>query len=936
MQSNKGDRPMDYNETLNLPSTEFSMRGNLQQKEPAMLEQWEKDRLYYKLVEKNKDKPKYILHDGPPYANGNIHLGHALNKVLKDIVVKQKSMSGYNSVYVPGWDTHGLPIELKAMKKIGAQNANDPVMLRKHCKEFALEFVEKQKEQFKRLGAWADWDNPYLTLKPEFEAKQIEIFGEMAKHDFIYKGLKPVYWCPECQTALAEAEIEYNDDKCFSIYVKFAITDDKGICEKAGVPKDKAYVVIWTTTTWTLPGNLAICLGPDYEYTFVEANGEYYLMAKELAKETMAAAGIEEYTFHGSFLGKDLEFVETAHPFLDRKSIVIVGDHVTLESGTGCVHTAPGHGQEDFEVCVKYDCFDIIVPVDSKGVLNELAGQFAGLKTDDANKAIAQCLEDSGNLFALKKIVHQYPHCWRCHEPIIYRATEQWFCSVDGFKDDAIKAVESVNWIPEWGEGRIKNMIRDRSDWCISRQRVWGVPIPILYCKDCGKMIVNDESIKAISDLFRAEGSDAWFTKDPSEFLPESFKCECGCTEFIKEKDIMDVWFDSGCSHAAVVDERDDLDWPADLYLEGADQYRGWFQSSMLTSVAWRGVSPYKNVCTHGWVVDGEGRKMSKSLGNGMEPEQIIKQYGADVLRLWIASSDYHSDIRISQDILKQLSESYRKIRNTARYMLGNLSNGTGFNPDTDMVSVNELTEIDKWAIVKLNEVISKVEKAYNNFDFHIVLQTILAFCITDLSNFYLDIIKDRLYCEKEDSKDRRAAQTAMYIILDAVTKMIAPILAFTSEEIWKHMPHKSTDDTTSVIFNDMPKVTEIEVTEEFTNKWNNIYKIREDVKKALEIKRADKVIGSSLEANVKLYCDAELYDFAESVKSELPALFIVSAVSVANEGEGEFKGDCEGLSVTVETATGSKCERCWCYSETVGENDAHPTLCSRCASVVE
>ena len=927
---------MDYNETLNLPSTEFSMRGNLQQKEPAMLEQWEKDRLYYKLVEKNKDKPKYILHDGPPYANGNIHLGHALNKVLKDIVVKQKSMSGYNSVYVPGWDTHGLPIELKAMKKIGAQNANDPVELRKHCKEFALEFVEKQKEQFKRLGAWADWDNPYLTLKPEFEAKQIEIFGEMAKHDFIYKGLKPVYQCPECQTALAEAEIEYNDDKCFSIYVKFAITEDKGICEKAGVPKDKAYVVIWTTTTWTLPGNLAICLGPDYEYTFVEANGEYYLMAKELAKETMAAAGIEEYTFHGSFLGKELEFVETAHPFLDRKSIVIVGDHVTLESGTGCVHTAPGHGQEDFEVCVKYDCFDIIVPVDSKGVLNELAGQFAGLKTDDANKAIAQCLEDSGNLFALKKIVHQYPHCWRCHEPIIYRATEQWFCSVDGFKDDAIKAVESVNWIPEWGEGRIKNMIRDRSDWCISRQRVWGVPIPILYCKDCGKMIVNDESIKAISDLFRAEGSDAWFTKDPSEFLPESFKCECGCTEFIKEKDIMDVWFDSGCSHAAVVDERDDLDWPADLYLEGADQYRGWFQSSMLTSVAWRGVSPYKNVCTHGWVVDGEGRKMSKSLGNGMEPEQIIKQYGADVLRLWIASSDYHSDIRISQDILKQLSESYRKIRNTARYMLGNLSNGTGFNPDTDMVSVSELTEIDKWAIVKLNEVISKVEKAYNNFDFHIVLQTILAFCITDLSNFYLDIIKDRLYCEKEDSKDRRAAQTAMYIILDAVTKMIAPILAFTSEEIWKHMPHKSTDDTTSVIFNDMPKVTEIEVTEEFTNKWNNIYKIREDVKKALEIKRADKVIGSSLEANVKLYCDAELYDFAESVKSELPALFIVSAVSVVNEGEGEFKGDCEGLSVTVETATGSKCERCWCYSETVGENDAHPTLCSRCASVVE
>ena len=928
---------MDYNETLNLPSTEFSMRGNLQQKEPAMLEKWEEDRLYYKLVEKNKDKPKYILHDGPPYANGNIHLGTTLNKVLKDIVVKQKSMSGYNSVYVPGWDTHGLPIELKAMKAMGPKaSLADPIELRKNCRDYAMSFVESMKGQFKRLGVWGDFDDPYLTLKPEFEAKQIEVFGAMAKKDFIYKGLKPVYWCPDCHTALAEAEIEYSDDKCYSIYVKFAITDDKGICEKAGVPKDKAYIVIWTTTTWTLPGNLAICLGPDYEYTFVEANGEYYLMAKELAKETMAAADITDYTFHGSFRGSELEFVETAHPFLDRKSIVIVGDHVTLESGTGCVHTAPGHGQEDFEVCDKYDCFDIIVPVDDKGVLNELAGPFAGLKTDDANKAIAKHLEETGNLFALKKIVHQYPHCWRCNSPIIYRATKQWFCSVDGFKDDAIAAVESVKWIPDWGETRIKNMIRDRSDWCISRQRIWGVPIPVLYCKDCGKAIVNDESIKAIADLFRAKSSDAWYTDDPSSFLPADFKCDCGCKEFTKETDIMDVWFDSGCSHAAVLDVRDDLQWPADLYLEGADQYRGWFQSSLLTAVAWRKQSPYKTVCTHGWVVDGEGRKMSKSLGNGIEPEQIIKQYGADILRLWVASSDYHSDVRISQDILKQLSESYRKIRNTARYMLGNLSNGKGFNPDTDMVSISDLTEIDKWALVRLNEVISKVERAYNDFDFHIVLQTILSFCITDLSNFYLDIIKDRLYCEKEESTARRAAQTAMYIILDAVTKMIAPILAFTSEEIWKYMPHKATDDTTSVVFNDMPKAVEIEVTDEFTAKWEKIYAIREDVKKALEIKRTDKVIGSALEANVTLHCDETLYDFVNSICGELKDIFIVSDVKATKDGEGDFVGDYTGLSVTVEKASGDKCERCWCYSEEVGKNASHPTLCARCASVVE
>lgn len=928
----------DYNATLNLPSTEFPMRGNLQVKEPETLSKWEEQRLYYQLVEKNKDKPKYILHDGPPYANGNIHLGTTLNKVLKDIVVKQKSMSGYNSVYVPGWDTHGLPIELKALKKIGANNGNiDTVELRKHCRDYALSFVDSMKTQFKRLGVWGDFDAPYLTLNHEFEAKQIEVFGSMANRNFIYKGLKPVYWCPECQTALAEAEIEYSDDNCYSIYVKFKITDDKGLCEKAGVDKDKAYVVIWTTTTWTLPGNLAISLGPEYEYTFVKANGEFYLMAKELVAETMKAADISEYETVGSFKGSDLEFVKTAHPFLDRESVVIVGDHVTLESGTGCVHTAPGHGHEDFEVCQSYGkIFDIVVPVDHKGVLTKEAGQFEGLSTNDANKAIAQHLESTGNLFALKKIVHQYPHCWRCRQPIIYRATEQWFCSVDDFKEDAIKAVESVKWIPEWGEGRIKNMISDRSDWCISRQRTWGVPIPVLYCKDCKKPLVTDETIKAISDLFRVKGSDAWYTDDPSTYLPSTVKCECGCSDFEIERDIMDVWFDSGCSHAAVLDERDDLTWPADLYLEGADQYRGWFQSSLLTAVAWRGQSPYKTVCTHGWVVDGEGKKMSKSLGNGIEPEQIIKQYGADILRLWVASSDYHSDVRISQDILKQLSEAYRKIRNTARFMLGNLSNGEGFNPDKDMVSLDKLTELDKWAVNCLNELIDKVNEAYNNFDFHIVFHQIHNFCVTDMSNFYLDIIKDRLYCEPETSENRRAAQTTMYIVLDALTKLITPILSFTSDEIWKYMPHKSTDDTRSPVFNDMPSKTEISVSDEFTDKWSKIYAVREDVKKALEIKRADKVIGSALEATVVLHCsDDKLCDFVNSIKEDLPSLFIVSAVEVEANAEGEFTGDYQGLSVSIKKAHGDKCERCWSYSPTVGKVSAHPTLCDRCAEVM-
>lgn len=927
----------DYNSTLNLPQTEFSMRGNLTQKEPKMLEKWEGERLYYQLMDKNEGKLSYMLHDGPPYANGDIHLGTALNKILKDIVIKYKNMSGFKAPYVPGWDTHGLPIELKAMKKIGVENgAIPPAELRKHCKEFALSYVDKMKDQFKRLGVWGDFDDPYLTLKPEFEAKQIEVFGEMATKGYIYKGLKPVYWCPECQTALAEAEIEYANDKCHSIYVKFKVSDDKGKLSALGIDLDKTYFVIWTTTTWTLPGNLAICLGPDYEYTVVKANGENYIMAKDLIAPTMNAAGITEYETVGSFTGRDMEYMEAQHPFMDRKSLVIVGSHVTLESGTGCVHTAPGFGVDDFEVCKNYKEVGIVVPVDAQGKLTDEAGEFSGLTTEDANKAIAKRLEETNSLFALEKIVHQYPHCWRCKQPIIFRATEQWFCSINDFKDDAIKAIEEVNWIPSWGEDRIKGMVRDRSDWCISRQRTWGVPIPIIYCNDCHKPIIDKRVISAIADLFRKEGSDAWYTKDLKEFIPSDIKCDCGCGDFTKEMDIMDVWFDSGVTHTAVLEQYDSLSWPADLYLEGADQYRGWFQSSLLTSVVCRGKAPYKAVCTHGWVVDGEGRKMSKSLGNGIVPEDIIKEYGADILRLWVASSDYHSDIRISKEILKQLTDAYKKIRNTARFILGNLSNGSGFDPDTDCVSIDQLFDIDKWALTRLNVLIDKVKAGYDALDFHIVFHSIHNFCVTDLSNFYLDIIKDRLYCTKESSSDRRAAQTTMYVLLNAVARLIAPILAFTAEEIWTYMPHSSEDDTRSIVFNEMPKKIDISVTEEFDKKWNVIYRLREDAKKALEIKRADKFIGASLEAKVTIHCADPVYNEILSYCNELAAVFIVSEVKAVNDENGEFKGDFEGVTMTVEKAHGEKCERCWIYSDTVGKNSEHSTLCSRCAEEIK
>ena len=796
----------DYNNTLNLPKTDFPMRAGLPKSEPLMLKHWEESSVYEKLMEKNEGKPLFVLHDGPPYANGNIHLGTALNKVLKDIIVRYKNMSGFKAPYVPGWDTHGLPTELKARKKAGVGNSTtiDDIELRKICREFALGYIDDQRNQFKRLGGIGEWNNPYITLQHEFEAKQIEIFSEMACKGYIYKGLKPVYWCPECETALAEAEIEYAEDPCHSIYVKFKVTDDMGKLKALGADLDKTYFVIWTTTTWTLPANVAICVGPRFNYALVKSGDEYFVMAEELYASAFEAAGITDYEVVGTIMGSELEYMKTAHPFIDRTSLVIVGDHVTLESGTGCVHTAPGHGLDDYEVCRNYPEIPIVVPVDAHGKLTEEAGQFAGLTTEEANKPIAQHLEKIGALFALKKIIHQYPHCWRCKKPVLFRATEQWFCSVEDFKDEAVEAIKGVKWIPGWGEDRIINMVRDRKDWCISRQRKWGVPIPIFFCKECGEPYINKEAMMAVSELFRQEGSDAWYKKSASEILPEGTRCpKCGGTDFDKEKDIMDVWFDSGVTHAAVCGQRPNLRRPADLYLEGADQYRGWFQSSLLTSVATTGEAPYKAVVTHGWVVDGEGKKMSKSLGNGIDPLDVVNDYGADILRLWVASSDYHADIRISKEILKQLSEAYRKIRNTARYILGNLND---FEPDTDSVSFDKLLPIDKWALMKLDELNDKVREGYESFEFHQVFHAVHNFCVVDMSNFYFDVLKDRLYTEKSDGELRRAAQTTIYIILDAMTRMIAPILAFTSDEIWKYMKHSKNDDAENVVFNSMPE----------------------------------------------------------------------------------------------------------------------------------
>ena len=918
----------DYNKTLNLPNTDFPMRAGLPKSEPVTLKAWEDEKVYDKLMEKNEGKPMFVLHDGPPYANGNIHLGHALNKILKDFIVRYKNMAGFKSPFVPGWDTHGLPTELKARQKAGIGSSADisTVELRKLCEEFVRGYINDQREQFKRLGCIGEWDNPYVTLNHEFEAEQIKVFAEMADKGYIYRGLKPVYWCPECKTALAEAEIEYAEDPCHSIYVKFRVTDDLGKFSAMGIDPSKVFFVIWTTTTWTLPANVAICVGPRYDYSVIRCGEEYYVMATDLYKSAMEEAGLADYEAVATIKGSELEYMKTQHPFLDRESLLIVGDHVTLESGTGCVHTAPGHGVDDYNVCRNYPEIPVICPVNGDGVLTEEAGQFAGLTTEEANKKIAINLDETGALFALKKIIHQYPHCWRCKSPILFRATDQWFCSVDDFKDEAVNAINEVEWIPAWGKDRITSMVRERKDWCISRQRKWGVPIPIFYCRDCSEPLIDKNAMLAVAEVFGREGSNAWFSREASELLPKGTKCsKCGCESFDKEKDIMDVWFDSGSTHTSVVKRRGYLSFPADLYLEGNDQYRGWFQSSLLTSVATMGTAPYKTVLTHGMILDMEKRKMSKSLGNGISPQEVIKQYGADVLRLWVASCDYQSDVNISFEILKQRSEAYRKIRNTARYILGNLYD---FDPDKDMVGADELTEIDKWALAQLNSLIDRVKTAYDNYEFHIVYHSIHNFCVVDMSNFYLDVLKDRLYTEKADSKLRRAAQTSIYLILNAMTRMLAPILAYTSDEIWKFMPHSAADDKERIIYNEMPQKVSVDADADFMAFWDEIHALRDDVKKTLEPMIKDKLIKGSLEAKITLAAGGEKLAFLKKAEKELKDVFIVSEVEIADNG-GE-------LEITADKAQGEKCERCWVVSRTVGASLAHPTLCARCCGILE
>jgi len=907
------------------------MRGNLPTREPETVEKWENEDLYDSLMEHNKDKTKFVLHDGPPYANGDIHTGHALNKILKDIIIKHKNMTGYCAPYVPGWDTHGLPIERQAIKKLGInRHAAGPVAFRAACKEFALSYVENQKGQFKRLGVVGDWDHPYLTLQNEFVAKQVEVFGEMAKKGLIYRGLKPVYWCYDCETALAEAEIEYAEDKTNSIYVKFSVKDDLGKFEGL----ENVYFVIWTTTTWTLPANVAICLNKDFEYSLVKVGNEIYVLATDLISSVCKAADITEYEVVKTFMGSELEGMKCAHPFLPRDSHVIVGNHVTLEAGTGCVHTAPGHGVDDYNVCLNYKDIEIVVPVDAKGILTKEAGPFEGLFFEKANAKIIENLKETNHLLAVEEIIHQYPHCWRCSNPILFRATEQWFASVDAFKDLAVDCIKKVKWVPAWGEERITNMVRDRHDWCISRQRTWGVPIPIFYCKDCGKPIINDETIAKISAIFKEQGADAWWALEAKDLIPEGLTCECGGSEFTKETDIMDVWFDSGSSHAAVCETRPELHSPADIYLEGNDQYRGWFQSSLLTSVATRGRAPYKTVITHGFVIDENAKKMSKSKGNAISPLKVADKYGADILRLWVVASDYKSDIKISDNVLNQLSDGYKKIRNTCRYVLGNISD---FDPKCDMVAFEDMTELDKWALYKLNRLVEKAQGAYDNFEYHTLYHAVHNFCVVEMSSFYMDILKDRLYAEKTNGVLRRSAQTAMYIVLDTLVRLLAPVISFTAEEIWAFMPHTEGHNEKSVFFNDMPIVNPAWDDAKLGEKWDEIASLRGDVLKALENARVDKLIGKSLEADVTIYAKGHLFELLTQMQNELPTIFITSGAFVkafdeapADSLEGEF------VKVVVSKNEYKQCERCWIYSETVGQDHSHETLCKRCIDVIE
>ena len=923
----------DFNETLNLPKTDFPMRAGLPAREPEMLERWNREDVYNELLKKNEGKPLFSLHDGPPFSNGDLHMGHALNKALKDFIVRAYAMRGYYTPYVPGWDNHGMPIESAIIKE---QKLNRKAMsvadFRTACHDYAEKYIALQMKGFRRMGVLGDWAHPYKTMNPGFEAEEVRIFGAMFKKGYIYKGLKPVYWCPKDETALAEAEIEYKDDPCTTVYVKFPLHDDLG--KLAHLDRSKISFLIWTTTIWTLPGNLGITLSPADDYALVRIpGGEVLIMAGALVEKVMAAGGISDYEIVETHPGNFFETMLAKHPFLDKTSLLMLADYVTMDSGTGCVHTAPGFGADDYNTCRRYG-LDLVVPVDDQGRHTDYAGKYAGLKTEESNPVILADMRESGALFASEEIVHSYPHCWRCKGPIIFRATPQWFCSVDAFKDAACAACDDVQWYPDWGIDRIKSMIRERSDWCISRQRRWGLPIPVFYCPDCGKPICTDETIDAIAKLFEKEGSNAWFEREAADILPAGYKCpHCGCDHgFTKETDTLDGWFDSGSSHFASM-QRDQGFWPSDVYIEGLDQYRGWFQSSLLVAVGALGKgAPFKKCITHGWTVDGEGRAMHKSLGNGMDPNEIINKYGADLLRLWAASADYHADMRCSDAIFKQLSQNYLKFRNTARYCLGNLD---GFDADA-LVALEEMEELDRWAVTRLNALIARCFAGYDGFDFNTVTHAVNDFCVVDMSNFYLDIIKDRLYCEARDGLRRRSAQTALFLILDTMTRIMAPILAYTADEIWQAMPHRAEDDPRNVVFNEMHKpFAAYALTDAEMARWDKLIALRTDVNAVLEEKRAAKRIGKSLEAKVTLCpADADAAAVLDALKGlDLAELFIVSAVETVSAAPADAKPGLSfpGIAVAADVAPGVKCPRCWTHS-TAADADG---LCPRCAKVV-
>ena len=927
----------DYGATLNLPKTSFQMKANLPNKEPKFIKMWQEQEIYFKGID--KDKPSFILHDGPPYANGEIHIGHALNKILKDIILKYKRLRGYNAPYIPGWDTHGLPIELKVTEKLGSKAKEmTPAEIRELCAEYAKKWVGIQREGFVRLGVLGDWENPYLTLKPEYEAKQLEVFGELYENGYIFKGLKPIYWSPVTETALAEAEIEYKNVSSPSIYVKMKANQD--LLDKIGMTEE-TWVVIWTTTPWTLPANVAISLNPDFEYGVYKTEKGNLILGKDLAEQAFSAMEIENYELIKEFVGRDIERTTYQHPFLDRTGLVILGTHVTADAGTGCVHTAPGHGQDDYVVGTRYG-LPVISPINHKGVLTEDAGQFAGLFYAKANKEICAYLEGTGDLLKLKMIEHSYPHDWRSKTPVIFRATEQWFVNVEGsdIRERALKALDDVTFIPAWGRNRIGSMLETRPDWCISRQRVWGVPIPVFYNVATGKEIFNRDILNRIIEIVKKEGTIAWVKYSAEELIGEELleKYNLKGVELRKETNIMDVWFDSGVSHRAVLETRGDLlHRPADLYLEGSDQHRGWFQTSLLTSIGSTHDAPFKNILTHGFVNDGEGKKMSKSVGNTVVPADVIKVYGADILRLWCASVDYREDVKISDNILKQMAEAYRRVRNTARYILGNSND---FNPNTDRVPYEQLMEIDKWALHKLEVLKRKVTENYDKYEFYNLFQDIHYFAGVDMSAFYLDIIKDRLYTEGTNSIERRSAQTVMTEILVTLTKMIAPILSFTAEEIWETLP-EVLKDRESVLLTDWYKENDEYLNPEIENKWVEIIKVRKEANKSLEKARQgkDRIIGNSLDAKVMLHStDAEIQKFLVENREKLELALIVSEVEIVENIDETFtKGEeATDLYIKVLHAEGEKCERCWKYSKELGKDPEHPTLCPRCASVLK